>query len=418
MKANKIYWIGLMTLLIAFTACEKKEPFDSQKEDDAPIILRPYNESGSGSFNYSRNSDEPLVDSVVVTPSAYTTVNWYVDGELVFTGNKINMYFPVGKYSLRIEAVTTAGKKTFRDGSLTVNAIATDPYSAPSASGRYAVPNQPLTLNGQNLSQVQEVMLCKSVKYDAPALYTMTPTAQADDELTFSLPEMEDGKYYLRFKDAEGKQYGCDAVQITRQALVISGYNQFVPTEEWTIIGINLQDVASVKIGEEVISELTASETSVTFIAPAMELGEYTLSMSNKDGSAVLFQTADGLVEQVTTTAQDKIITEVTLWEGSCVINWGDANVHVEKSKMAGVPAGATVYVYYNVPDAEYHALRVVVAPDWSADIVSQVDGMENVPSPFSFSYDAASKALAEAEEKDGMLVTGFGLEITKITYK
>ena len=415
---TKFLYIAALALLVSFTACEKETPFDSQKEDDAPIILRPYDESGSGSYNPTRPSNEAYVDSVVVIPSAYTTVYWYVDGELVHTGNKIDMYFPVGKYTLRIEAVTKSGKMTYRTGSLTITPIDTDPSSDTPAGGRYAVPSQPLTFNGKNLSQVQEVILSKGVTYEAPALHTLTPTAQADDQLTITMPEMENGKYYVRFKDAAGKLYGCDNVMVTRQAMVISGYNQFIPSQEWTITGINLENVASVKVGETVITELTASANAVTLTAPAVEIGEYTLSMANKDGSAVLFQTADGLVEQVTTKAQEKIITEVTIWEGSCVINWGDANVHIAKSIMAGVPAGSQVFVYYNVPDAEYHALRVVVAPDWSADILPQVDGMENQPNPYSFIYDEVSKAKAESDEKDGILVTGFGLEIIQITYK
>ena len=110
--------------------------------------------------------------------------------------------------------------------------------------------------------------------------------------------------------------------------------------------------------------------------------------------------------------------SEQILWAGSCNVNWGDANVVVNAATMASVPAGSTVYVYYNVPEAEYHSLRVVVAPDWSGDVLPQVDGMEAQPSPYSFVYDSNSKALAEAEGKNGILVTGFGLEIIKVTYK
>ena len=110
---KKIYLWLIAALAVCFASCEKNEPYDTQSADDAPLILKPYNESGTGSFTYTLASPEtPLVDSVTVTPSAYTTVNWYLEGQLVHTGTKINMCFLAGKYALTIEAVTTAGKRT------------------------------------------------------------------------------------------------------------------------------------------------------------------------------------------------------------------------------------------------------------------------------------------------------------------
>ena len=197
--------------------------------------------------------------------------------------------------------------------------------------------------------------------------------------------------------------------------MVLSGFLSFSGGAEWVLGGVNLQDVVSVKVGDAIITDLTVTATSVTLKAPDLAEGEYNLSMQNKDGSAVLFFTSDGLVAEVKTRAS--AAGETTIWEGSVVINWGDANVNVEKSVMSNVPAGATVYVYYNVPEAEYHALRVVVAPDWSADILTQVD-MAGKQSPYSFVYSSESKALAEADDKNGILVTGFGLEIIQITYR
>ena len=117
---TKFLYIAALALLVSFTACENETPFDTQKPDDSPIILKPYNESGTGSFTYNlANPDTPLSDSVTVTPSKYTTVNWYLDGELVFTDLKIYMTFPVGKYNLTIEAVTEKGKRTERFGTIT-----------------------------------------------------------------------------------------------------------------------------------------------------------------------------------------------------------------------------------------------------------------------------------------------------------
>ena len=106
---------------------------------------------------------------------------------------------------------------------------------------------------------------------------------------------------------------------------------------------------------------------------------------------------------------------ETTIWEGSCVINWGDSKVELTADMMKDVPVGSTIYVYFNVPEAEYHALRIT-DDWWSHDLLPQVDGMEGQPNPYTFVYDEAGKAAVEQTGK--ALITGFGLEITKVTFK
>ncbi len=112
----------IAALAVIFASCEKKAPYDTQNENDAPLILKPYSESLTGSFIYwLDNENTPLVDSVVVTPSNYTTVNWYIDSVLVHTGTKINQTIAKGTHDLLIEAVTTKGKRTTRAGLVMVD---------------------------------------------------------------------------------------------------------------------------------------------------------------------------------------------------------------------------------------------------------------------------------------------------------
>jgi hypothetical protein len=80
---------------------------------------------------------------------------------------------------------------------------------------------------------------------------------------------------------------------------------------------------------------------------------------------------------------------------------------------MAAVSAGSTIHVYYEMIDAEYHAMRIT-NEDWSADIVAQFDITPDTANPFDFEYTADGKAIGDAK---GMLVTGFGYKITKVTY-
>ena len=408
----KKYLIYLAVLAVVFASCEQITPFDTQSEDDAPLILKPYNESGIGSFTYIlENPDTPLFDSVTVTPSKYTTVNWYIDGALVFTGLKINMTFPAGAYELLIEAVTTVGKRTERKGSVTVNPYNTDPTSAAPAAGRHAVPGNSTTLDGSNLSQVDKVIISKDI-YAKEVVHTLSPEAGATDtQLSITLPETPDGRYYVRLQDAGGKIYGAGDINVHNASVALDGYASFVPGTEWTITGVKLENVASVQVDKTVITELTKTATSITFTAPTAEVGEHQLSIQNADGSKVYFITADGLVDVVTTT----VSAETTIWEGSCVINWGDSKVELTADMMKDVPVGSTIYVYFNVPEAKYHALRIT-DDWWSHDLLPQVDGMEGQPNPYTFVYDEAGKAAVEQTGK--ALITGFGLEITKVTFK
>lgn len=408
----KKYLIYLAVLAVVFASCEQITPFDTQSEDDAPLILKPYNESGTGSFTYTlENPDTPLFDSVTVTPSKYTTVNWYIDGALVFTGLKINMTFPAGAYELLIEAVTTVGKRTERKGSVTVNPYNTDPTSAAPAAGRHAVPGNSTTLDGSNLSQVDKVIISKDI-YAKEVVHTLSPEAGATDtQLSITLPETPDGRYYVRLQDAGGKIYGAGDINVHNASVALDGYASFVPGTEWTITGVKLENVASVQVDKTVITELTKTATSITFTAPTAEVGEHQLSIQNADGSKVYFITADGLVDVVTTT----VSAETTIWEGSCVINWGDSKVELTADMMKDVPVGSTIYVYFNVPEAKYHALRIT-DDWWSHDLLPQVDGMEGQPNPYTFVYDEAGKAAVEQTGK--ALITGFGLEITKVTFK
>ena len=429
MKTKLLYIIAL-ALLVCFTACENETPFDTQSEDDDPIILRPYNESGTGSYNrVCANPDEAYYDSVVAIPTAYTTINWYLDDQLVYTGYKINMCFPAGHYKLIMEAVTTKGKRTERWGTLTVKPYPTDPYSSAPAEGRYGAPGKPITLSGANLDLVKEVLLTNNMMFedDAPLFSTTEVAVDADGNLTFTLPNLAEGIYQLRFKDADGKLYGSEKIQLTGQSLVSGGYDKFVPGQEWVITGCNLLNVASVKVGETVVTDLATTESTITLIAPAVEVGEYTLSIANMDGSAVSFLTEDGFVEQVTTNAMAKILTEISLWEGHEYILWNADRVRVEASTMAEVPVGSTILIYYEeLPEGHegyiengapnpYHKMQIITAT-WGATLIDGFDVTADTPNPYTFTYTESMQTAIQ--EQFAMSVVGWGLFINKLTYK
>ena len=411
MKTKNILLLIALAAATILTGCQPEEPFDTQSPNDAPIILTPYNESGTGTFTYNLiNPDTPLFDSVTVTPSAYTTINWYLDQQLVYTGVKIDMCFPAGTYALTIEAITDAGLRTERTGTVTVKPYDYDPYSAAPAAGRHLAPGVETQIDGQNLSKAKNVIIANDV-FGSEVVHTITPTYQEDGFLKFILPQTEDGSYFLLLQDANGKLYGADNIDVHNGAVALAGFQEMPAGDTWVITGVNLQKVAKVQVGDVEITDLQVTETSVTLTAPAVEVGEYTLAMFNEDGSAVLFITDEGAVEQVKTVVPN----ETTIWTGSVTIDWNADLVKVDASVMAAVPVGATIYVYFEVPAAEYHAMRVIT-PWWDYDFLPQVDGMENQPNPYSFPYTAEGK---EAVDRTGaMSVVGFGLTVTKITFK
>ena len=411
MKTKNIMLLIAMAAATILTGCQPEAPFDTQSPDDAPLILTPYNESGTGTFTYDLvNPDTPLYDSVTVTPSKYTTINWYLDKYLVYTGTKIDMCFPAGNYNLTIEAVTQAGLRTERTGTVTVHPYDYDPYSAAPAAGRHIAPGVETTIEGQNLSKAKAIVIANDI-FGSEVVHTITPTYQEDGFLKFILPDTEDGTYFLLLQDADGKLYGADNIDVHNGAVALAGFAEMPAGNEWVITGVNLQKVAKVKVADIEITDLQVTDNSVTLTAPALEVGEYALSMFNEDGSAVLFITNEGAVEQVKTI----VPSETTIWTGPVTIDWNADLVKVDAGVMAAVPVGATIFVYFEVPAAEYHAMRVTT-PWWDVDLLPQVDGMENQPNPYSFTYTAEGK---EAVDRTGaMSVVGFGLTITKITFK
>ena len=411
MKAKNILLLIALAATTILTGCQPEAPFDTQSPNDAPLILTPYNESGTGTFTYDLiNPDTPLYDSVTVTPSAYTTINWYLNKQLVYTGTKIDMCFPAGTYALTIEAVTDAGLRTERTGTVTVHPYDYDPYSAAPAAGRHLAPGVETQIDGQNLSKAKNVIISKDI-FGGDIVHTITPTYQEDGFLKFILPDTEDGTYFLRLQDADGKLYGADEVDVHNGAVALDGFAVMPAGKEWVITGVNLQDVAKVVVDGTEITDLQVTATSVTLTAPEAEVGEYTLSMINSDGSAVLFITAEGSLTEVITL----VSAETTLWTGSVIIAYDAELVKVTADVMNAVPVGATIYVYFDVVEADYHQMRIIT-PWWDYDIVAETNGMDGQPNPYSFTYEAADKE--NVDRTGAMSIVGWGISITKITFK
>ena len=182
-----------------------------------------------------------------------------------------------------------------------------------------------------------------------------------------------------------------------------------------TIECTNVTNVAKVFIGKQEASNVSYANGLLTFDVPAMDEGEYQLTIEDANGARY----GCGVFTVSNEAYADPGVKEMVLWEGDTDINWGDSNVNISPETLAEVPVGATIYLYYEMVDMTdgYHAMRITT-PKWGDNpedqVVAQFDLTGDTPNPFEFTYTEANKALVD--ERGGMLVVGYGYRLTKIT--
>ena len=419
---KKIY-IALFALLAVgstFTACTEEEPFATVTENDDPHILAPvFPDRTNGQLatfaNISRDAN--LSIALTVTPKDYTTVTWFIDGQEVESGTdsdkEINRSLKAGTYNLKIEVETVKGKKTSREGLVVVNPLADDPQSKEVAFERIVSPGKTARLYGSNLQNVTAILLGGNTITD--------PTyVESEDEnyLEYIVPTgVSEGDYRIVLQDAAGNEYGADMVKVTNASLVISGANRATANVDWTISGINLENIASLTIGGQTVSQFSnQSSTEVTLTCPDLSDGRYTLTGKTRSGEAVQF-----LNDNATTTEQTVTVsTEITLWSGHHYVSWdkpdGDPNKSfglIPKDVFAGITAGSTLKVVYSIePTAEYHQMQL--ATGWWTGLADKIEFTENG----EYTLVLTQEILNKIQTEDGFLCTGHGYYVDLVTVK
>jgi hypothetical protein len=104
------------------------------------------------------------------------------------------------------------------------------------------------------------------------------------------------------------------------------------------------------------------------------------------------------------------------LLEGIFVIDWDAAICHLNPEAFNDIPVGAVLKIYYEVPDAEYHNLRIIT--NWWNDVPggAQIDVTADTPNPFTLTFTNEFKDMVTSQE--GMSCVGFGYTVTRITYE
>ena len=216
-KNMAVRTFGLCLMLIAavsFSSCSSdNDPFFTATEDDAPRFL---------------NSDLPKVDDnnklgsfgtilrtnnfkfgVIATPVDYTTITWYIDDELVYTGDTIDQKVLAGDHIVKVVATTTKGLSCYRLGKLSVTPLDSDPQLGNEARERWVAPGAATTIKGcKNLGSITNVYVgSQEVAFSIN-----------NDKLTMTIPaSLAEGTYHISLEDAAGVKYGGNQIKITNE---------------------------------------------------------------------------------------------------------------------------------------------------------------------------------------------------------
>ena len=390
----------------ALTSCsDNTEAFYTVSEDDGPRIL---NDDLKGSYEINHN--ENFVLNILVTPTEMTTVRLYDADRFVCEGKNINQPFETGEYNIKIVATTVQGKETYRNFKLTVNALDGEPVATSNDnSERVVKAGQAVKLHGENLSNITKVVM---------AGREIAATYNAGEKcVEYTIPaDMPNGTYRVSMKDNAGNSYGAGKQSvITKPTCYKSSFSGKPTGAELKLEGRMLDEITTVTIGGQSMTIKEKSESTLVVTVPAMKEGSYDFVATTAGGTTMQF-CQDG---ELLANASYKATWEIELWSGGVDINWGTTNVKFTAAEFTekGLAPGATVKLYFTIIDMPdgYHCLRVT-NDWWSVDMVPQVDGLENIPSPYEFTYTDAHKAAID--ETGAMLVVGYGYKLTKVTYE
>lgn len=214
---KKIYYLAILILLmtgnIALTSCSSDDtPFITANEDDEPRILDPYfpdwTNGEPGEFkNITR--DVNLEAYVIVTPSEFTTVKWYIDDVEVAEGLNIDIPLIAGNYMLKVVATTTKGKSTSRTGRVVVRPCAGDPVPGKDIYDLQVSPGSKAKLHGSNMDKVTKIVFGET---EVPVTFV---DKGEESYMEYEVPNLPLGTYKVKLIDAEGIVYGGGSIELS-----------------------------------------------------------------------------------------------------------------------------------------------------------------------------------------------------------
>lgn len=415
---KKIYFILLALLAIGFTftACSEEDPFSTATADDEPRILDPiFPDRVNGEMPVIANitRDANLTMKLTVTPADHTTISWQIDGHEIQNGTTLDIGLKAGTYGFKVVVSTNAGKSTYREGTVQVNPLTDDPWATEIGFERTIVPDTKARLYGDNLDKVKSIIL------EGKTITDITYIESEDgDYIEYAVPaDLSEGEHRVIFVDAGGNEYGGNTVNATRASLVFSGADRTNANREWVMTGINLDQIASLTIAGQVITEFTKqTATEIAIICPELQDGEYNLTGKTKSGASIQFYSDKGIITEQSVT----VSSETVLWQGHHYVSWdlpdGSPNKMfnlIGKDVFASIKAGATMSVHYSAAAGDaYHQLRTTSG--WWDDLPGTSviefsgDGVKEV--------QLTQEVLNKIQAEDGFLCIGHGYYVDMIT--
>ena len=404
--------MSLALAVTAFAACTEKETFSTASGDDYPRIIDPVFPDWTDGVkpvvaNISRDADFSM--TLTVTPADYCTVRWYLDGEIVGEGKEIELGLMAGTYDFKVEVSTEAGYSTSREGLVQVNPLDGDPWADKISFERITAPGAAAVLYGNNLEKVSRIVI---------GSHTVTERTSIEGGLSYTVPaDLEDGTYRIILVDAEGNEFGGDLLTVTSDVLITSGAGRTGAGKEWVMTGINMDKIESLTIGNQKVTEFSSkTETEIVLTCPELEVGEYILTGTASDGSAVMFYSESGNTTETTVILSSSTV----LWEGHHYVSWDlpDDNPNkkfdlIKKDVFATIKAGSVLSIHYSLePEAEYHQIRTTTT--WWNDLpgTAQTD----LTADGVFTVTLTQEALDMIQAEDGFICVGHGYYVDMVT--
>ena len=430
------------------TSCANQDPFITAGPDDTPRFLAPSSIEGNVQTSVSQTREEVFNMEVVVTPAKYTTIEWIADGHVLETGTIFSKQLEAGNYDLLIKATTQAGKEAYRIVKLSVSALAEDPSFNNNEKNRWLNPGQPHTIAGKNLAGVKSLIFTPVIEEETRLANEPIEVSCVGSEdgksVAVTLPEeMPNGSYRVSAVNGEGERFGLGLVTVSNEKYVDPDVEQKFLWEGSQVINwgdsnirITSEQLADVPVGTTLYINYTVPEAEyhamrittdrwdyeivpqfdITGETPNPFAFEYTAEIQQKiqeEGAMLIVgfgYEAQGVYYEAASPNAETVLWE----EDPIVINWGDSNLHLTADQLASVQPGATIRVYFESIEAEYHAMRITSNP-WDYDYVTQFDIIEGTPNPYEFTFTAEHQQMVQ--EKEGLLVVGFGYKLLKVSF-
>lgn len=397
-----VLMLCLISGTVVLTSCSSdNEPFITASEFDAPRILNtdiPEWSNGKPGTLASISRDANFTFTVIVTPMDYTQVEWFLDERKIAEGKTIDQSLLAGDYLLKIVATTTKGLQTSRICRLVVRPSEGDPVLSSDALARLVASGARAAIQGENLAKISKVTI---------GTVEVSGLIVDDTTLQFLVPEgLADGEYALVLTDTDGMSYGAGKVTVSSSPLVNTNVVFANAGKDVTLNGVNLDNIASIKVGDTQVQITKQEFSEVVFTCPNLAAGEYPLSMQSKDGKEINYNGSS--------TCTIVITAETTLWEGTHNVTWGTPFDGLKTTMKNLCRSGSVVRLYVTgngqgtAATGWWNNILTGKGDPERGDIIIQGDMV------LEFVLTDYSMEIMEAQE--GFLVVGNGFTLKKIT--